>query len=220
MQNKACREHDSSNSPAIADLVSSLTADEHRKLHRFTERRLQRLAAHATAGRLLANWSAADLIHTVISKFLLGERHPKKGRHLPYRHRQNTEVFLRALMGAVNSELSNLVNSSEAASPHLPVDDSEQEYATVELANPDELTSLLQRRDLHRELFRRLRLSATPSQTEIVHVWEACECAGDIASLEQFDRRRVHEVRQLARVIVQELAVEISPDAQGIEMLM
>jgi hypothetical protein len=127
---------------------------------------------------------------------------------------------MRAVMSAINSDLQNLVRCAEATYSHLPVGDADEGCGMVDLPAPENLITLLQRRDLNRELFRRLRMAATPTQIDIVGAWEKAAFADHEPSLGHFDRRRVHEVRLLARRILQELATELSPQARGIEMIM
>lgn len=218
MQNNACRKHTSSNTSTVAGLLSSLTVEDHQNLHTFAERRLQRLRVYPGTARLLASWSADDLIHAVITKFLLGELDPENGRHLSERHRQNTTVFLRALMGAVNSELNNLLTCAETATAHVTADGPAGDVAAVELVSPDDMSHQLERRDLNRMLFRRLDEVAGPAQVEIVRAMESGALMDTEPSLESFDRRRVHEVRQMARRILSELEADVSPGSPRFDL--
>jgi hypothetical protein len=218
MQENACQNNTSSQQPAVTELIESLTTAQRRQLHRFAEHRLRRITAQTGSPMLLAGWSAEDLVQTVLAKFLLGETHPKKGRHLAQRHRHDSATFLNALLGAVNSELQNLIRSAEASTLHLPIGTEDQRDGALQLAGPEDQATRLQERDFTSELLRRLGAAATPSQTAIVQAMAAGALNDDDPALEAFDRRRVHEVRQTARRILHELESDIRPAPPEIDL--
>ena len=96
---------------------------------------------------------------------------------------------------------------------HLPLGDAETEPGVVEVPEPIDQAQFLERRDVQRELFARLREQAGPELRPVIDYWEPNYLADDCIARGEFDRRLVHRVRLLARAILADLAREIQPRA-------
>jgi len=182
---------------------------------------MRRIAGAPGMDRFLAGRMPDEIVHSALERVLLGDTHPKKGRKLSVKNRQSTTAFALCVMGIINSQLSNAIDAAEASFSHLPLGDAETEPGVVEVPEPIDQAQFLERRDVQRELFTRLREQAGPELRPVIDYWEPNYLADDCIARGEFDRRLVHRVRLLARAILTDLAREIQPRAPtGMEMLM
>lgn len=207
--------------PTALQLVTALTEAHRQQLLDFAAKRMWRVRRSPGMERFLAGKTPGDLVNSALEKLLLGDTHPKKGRQLPVKNRQSLEAFLHCVRNVINSELSNAITALETTCEHLPLGDAETEPGSVEPTDPVDLPRLLERRDLEQELFRRLRQRAAPDLQPIVAHWAPRFLSEDRIASRGFDRRRVSQVRRLAREILTELAQELhSRPVRGIDLLL
>ena len=207
--------------PTALQLVTALTEAHQQQLLDFAAKRIRRVRRSLGMERFLAGKTSADLVNGALEKLLLGDTHPKKGRHLPVKNRQSLETFLHGVRNVINSELSNAVTALETTCEHVPLGDAETEPGSVEPTDPVDLVRLLERRDLQRELFSRLRQRAAPDLQPIVEHWAPRFLSDDRIARGAFDRRRVSQVRRLAREILTELAQELQTrPVRGVDLLL
>jgi hypothetical protein len=205
--------------PTVLQLLTDLPDKQRQQLRGFARRRWQRLLRLSNNSSRLASHNPDELVNAALAKVLLGDIAPTLGRRLPAAGRRSSQAFKRQLMSIVNSELSNLVRSLVMTQMHLPLGETDEVPGTVVVASPVELSRLLERRDLQRELFVRLR--APKVLTPIIDHWEPQFHTSDGIAQREFDRRQVHQVRRLARRILRDLAREIQPHhPDGREMIL
>jgi hypothetical protein len=213
----------SSSRSTAAELLASLTEQQHNYLIAFAAKRLQRLRGNAPWQRILACVAPEDCVNRSIEKVLLGDTHPKKGRTLAAHNRASLDAFLACLTGIINSDLSHLISSTEAQCEHVPVQTEAETSHGVELAEEWNPSVALELQDLKEALFSRLRQVVSKRQAlcPIIDSWEASFLADHRIPNQGFDRRLVWEVRRLARDILTDLARELTPGAPtGMEMLL
>jgi len=206
----------------VAELVAQLTEAQRQQLHEFAAKRLRRVAVTSQLQECLAGRTAADLVHEALRLVMLGDRHPNKGRCVRVEHRQSTEAFVRCLCGVINSLLSNLVTSAEAACRHVPADHCEMDL--MDTIEASDLFGELSRRDLQRSLFARLYAVTTkePELLPVIEQWERVFLESDriVQDGHQFAAHLIYRVRQHARAILLELAREVHPQSlDGRELL-
>lgn len=204
--------------PTASCPVSAITEEQYHQLCKFADLRLKRLRASPRAQDALAGLTGSDLVHEAIKLVLQDDAKPGSGRKLTAANRKSTASLLNRLRGIINSLISHAV----ARFPHSPLGDPETEPGTVELADPQDLGALLERRDLQREFFARLKLvlANEPSLTPVVLHWQQHFYETPfIASLE-FDRNLTHRVRLHARRVLREMAPDfgIKLPSQGLEI--
>lgn len=180
---------------------------------------MRRVSKRDGVERLLAGRLPDDLVHGAIAKLLLGELHPQQGRRLLLKHRRSAEAFMRCVMGIINSDLRNLITSSEAIAVHLPV--GEEETGAVTPLEPTDPFGMLQRHDLRRVMFERLEalLPSEPALEPVIRHWAQHFADADRIAGPEFDVNLVHRVRRHARGILRTLALEISQSPTGMELL-
>lgn len=225
MQKQACNNgpHETDSAlPTVLQIVTALTESQHQALRDFASKRIRRLSRSPGMARYLAGHAPDDLVNSALEKLLLGDVNPKQGRKLAAKHRHDPELFLQCVMGIINSNLSNAVNSAEFSFPHLPLENSDEDPASVELPDPTDWARQLENRDVQRELFVRLRQQSPPELQPIINAWEPSALSDDSIARGEFDRRQVHRVRVLAREILAKLSMEMQPATlpTGMEMLM
>jgi hypothetical protein len=209
--------------PPASQLLAALTVVQHQQLLRFAERRLRRLATTPWTQRLLALTSPEDIVAETHRKVLSGELNPREGRVLSAKHRLNTQAFLSGLRSVINSEICNLVNLTEGTIPHQPLHEESPDGKSMELADPADSPRTLALRDLQHALFVRLRrrAQAEPDLLPVIDYWEPRFLEADRIAGSEFDQNLVYRVRQHARGILWELAMEAEPHSfDGREMLL
>jgi hypothetical protein len=223
MQNEACQKLDSSQLPSVDTLVAALTTEQLQRIHSFADHKLQHALRRPGMDRLLGGKIPQDLVNTVIAKFLMFESKPGHGRLVPATARRSPEAFVRWLMGAISSEITNLAASLEAARKHLPIAGNEEdEWAAIELVEQLDLMRLLERRDLQRVMFARLNQIALnePALAPVVRYWEQHFEFSDRIGAPEFNHNSIERVRQHARSILKSLARELPAESPtGMEML-
>ena len=209
--------------PSASKLLDNLTEVQHRHLRAFAARRLGRLVFAAAWPRILARTSPDDLVHRAVEKVLDGERNPRQGRTLSARDRASTDAFVACLTGIINSELSHLICSAEARYGHVSAQTGEETSDdVVEVADPRNLRTTVELRDLKVALFRNLRAATVdrPKLWPIIDAWETVFLEDLRIPTTGFDRRLVSELRELARGIYTRLTRAARPKApKGVEML-
>jgi len=202
--------------PTALQLVTALTENDYQQLYAFADIRMRQVKRTPGSERLMGLNTPADFVHSAIAQALLGDAEPGQGRRLSDRQRASQPAFLAGLGSIINSELSNLLTSAEAGCEHLEFPD---EVPAGGAGNP---RSRLERADLKRALFARLRplVEHDAELTAIADAWEPDFLEDDRINRSGFDRRKVHQVRRLARGILAELAHDADPGTpDGMELL-
>jgi len=207
----------------VSDLLAALSTEQFNKLIGFARLRLRAVTRSLELRGCLASTDPEDLVAEAFLKLKLGEDNPSLGRHLKARNRTSTEAFLESVRGIINSDLDHLVQEAKARYLHLPVGDVDNEPGAVDPAAPEDTYQLLSRRDLQQVLFAKLYQSIRnqPALLGIVRDWEVRFLDDDHIGAEGQNASMVHRVRQFAREILAELAVELSPTpGDGKEMVL
>lgn len=207
--------------PSVSDWLQALSPQHYQHLINFARYRLRAVTSSRRLQRCLAIVEPEDLVAEAILKLQLGEADRSLGRHVRPENRTSPERFLACIKGVIESDLNHLVISARHRYEHLELGDPELDADLVDPAAPEDPRALLSRRDLHRVLFTKLyqRIERQPALLEVVRDWEARFHNDDRIGNESHDPNLVHRVRQLARTILEELALEAELP-QGREVLL
>ena len=198
---------------SIAELLSALEPEHYRQLVGCARRQLHAVQHSDWLRQSLAATGPEDLVQEALLKLQLGTLSPALGRHLQARYRVNLESFLACVKAIMASDLNNLVTAARRR--HRPAKPHQGDLPATD--------GLLSRRDLHRVLFKQLyqRVRKQPALLTVVQDWEQRFLQDDRIGTPGMERNLVFRTRQLAREIIAELAVEISPTAgDGRELLL
>ena len=206
----------------VSDLLAALSPQQNEKLINFARLRLDRVTRLSSSKEYLATLEPEELVSRTIAKVLIGEKDAKVGRRLSAKNRANTESFLRALQGVLNSDLANLVRCAEACYPHVRLDEGIEEGSCglLDLDSPAVLTA---RRDLQQVVFAKLyqRTADAPELWPIIRAVEQGFLHDACLAKDEPNRGLVYRVRLLVREVLRELAQEFGgPEATGKEMFL
>ena len=141
-------------------LAAALTQEQWNDLESFAAKRLRRSMNAPNRQRALAIYDGRTLVHTAVEQFALGDLGCRGGRILYPRSRITSGTFIHAMQAAINSLISNILDSAEFSRTHLPVGLEEVERGVCEPQESTDLGDQLEMRDLENQLFSQLEQRA------------------------------------------------------------
>jgi hypothetical protein len=197
--------------PAL-QLAAALTQEQWNDLEAFAAKRLRRSMNAPDKQRALAIYDGRTLVHTAVEQFALGDLSCRGGRKLHPGNRINPLAFIHALQAAINSLISNILDSAEFSRPHLPVGLEAVERGVCEPHESTDLGDQLEMRDLENQLFTQLEQGAAgnPGQREAVEALKndciAGHACGENGTTVHPEVKR--QVRRQARAIWEHLTLD------------